>query len=516
MLADDLWKLLAKRAWECGDPGIQFSDTINKMNMLANKGEIKASNPCGEYLSLNDSACNLASLNLRKFQKENGDFDHEEFKRAARIMFIAQDILIDRASYPTKDICQNSHDYRQIGLGYSNLGGFLMAAKIPYDSDEGRAECAAITESLLCATIKTSAEMARHLGAFAAYDKNAVNRVLDLHLYSAKFEDLPEAIDRVKYYGLRNSHLTCIAPTGTISLLMDCETLGIEPELAHNKTKSLVGGGTISQENEVDETDPVFATALGTNRLSWEAHVKMVAAAQPFLSGGVSKTINMPHDSTVEDVMAAYRMAYKKGLKGITVYRDGCKADQPVKVITDVEDTPSLTDVEDTTSKRRRLPDTRESITHKFTVDTYPGYITVGLYPDGTPGELFITVSKQGSTTNGLLDCFGIAVSLGFQYGIPLNVLVEKFKHHRFEPQGFTRNPDIRLAKSIVDYIFRWLELRFMQESMPPYPDVYEGVITEGTMEGTLDNICPDCGGLMNKVGACLLCNICGYTGGCS
>lgn len=523
------------------EPDVVYDFQVNTTSMGLANGLLVHN--CGEFLFIDDSACNLSSINLRKFQKSDGTLDIESFMAACRLMLIAQDIMVDRACYPTKKICENSHNYRPLGLGYTNFGAFLMSRGIPYDSDDGRMVCSEVTLALHSAAIATSAELACELGTFEDYDMEVgvMHLVLDKHLKASdhihpdyRFE-FWRAIDSAKANGLRNAQLTTLAPTGTISFLMDCDTTGIESELALVKTKTLVGGGTIQQVNRsvedglraLDYTDDegipralkhiqdgrldkllrdsdakVFQTALGNNPLPWQAHVKMVAAAQPFLSGGISKTINMPAESTVEDVKAAFKLAYDLGLKSITIYRDGSKGMQPVVVESKQVDQ---------ATRRFRLPDTRESVTHKFTVDTHEGYFTVGLYADGTPGEIFITMAKEGSTISGLLDSFGIAISIGLQYGIPLKVFVEKFKHARFEPQGFTKNPDIRLAKSIVDYIARWLELRFL--NLEEELDAWEAASDELDLDAPL---CDNCGNMMNLVGSCFLCSNCGTSGGCS
>ncbi len=508
---------------------------------------------CSEFMFIDDAACNLSSLNLRKFQKPDGTLDAKSFMAACRLMLIAQDIMVDRASYPTKKICENSHHYRPLGLGYTNFGAFLMSQGIPYDSEEGRRVCSEITSTLQASALDTSAELAKELGAYDDFEEEAGprNMVLDKHnlsgqqllegTYRTRFTD---ATDSAKANGLRNAQLTLLAPTGTISFLMDCDTTGIEPEMALAKKKTLSGGGVINQINlsvedglralgytdagvekafgymrkgEVhkllrDSDEKVFQTALGHNPLPWQAHIKMMAAAQPFLSGGISKTINMPSDATVEDVKAAFKMAYDLGLKSVAIYRDGSKGMQPV-VVDEKKDKPQAPEVK---LERKRLPDTRESITHRFTIDTHTGYFTVGLYSDGTPGELFVTMSKEGSTISGLLDSWGITFSLALQYGIPIKVLVDKFKHARFEPQGFTKNSDIRMAKSIVDYIARWLELRFLSDDiLIDEFDAWEAASDE-VHESLYTPLCDNCGSLTTLVGSCHICSNCGTTGGCS
>ncbi len=545
--AEEIWDLIATRAHQSGDPGVQFHDTINRWNPICE--QINSSNPCSEFMFIDDSACNLASINLRKFQKQDGTLDVRAFQKACRLMIIAQDIMVDRASYPTKKICENSHHYRPLGLGYTNFGAFLMSQGIPYDSEEGRRVCSEVTLTMQASALFTSAELAKVLGAFDEFDEETgpMNIVLDKHIKASdhihpdyRFE-FWRATDSAKAYGLRNAQLTLLAPTGTISFLMDCDTTGIEPEMALAKKKTLSGGGVINQinlsvedglralgytddgvekafgymrEGKVhgllrDSDAKVFQTALGHTPLPWQAHIKMMAAAQPFLSGAISKTINMPQESTVEDVKAAFRLAHVLGLKSVAIYRDGSKGMQPVTIETKKDEPQEIK----TVLKRKRLQDTRGSITHRFTIDTHTGYFTVGFYPDGSPGEIFITMAKEGSTISGLLDSFGIAISIGLQFGIPLKVFVEKFKHSRFEPQGFTKNPDIRLAKSIVDYIARWLELRFLDAKLKEELDAWETASDELSLDAPL---CDNCGSMMNFVGSCYVCSNCGTTGGCS
>jgi ribonucleotide reductase alpha subunit len=487
-----------------------------------------------EFLAPNGSACNLASINLLKFLK-NGQFDYDTFQKVVRILIIAQDILVDQASYPLEEIARNAHTCRQLGLGFTNLGALLMSMGLPYDSDESRQLCSKITSTLTARAYLTSAEIAKELGAFEAYDKVSMGKVLKKHAaanpQTIGTDNLWQEVLVCKSF--RNSQVTLCAPTGTISFLMDCDTTGIEPELALVKTKTLVGGGTLKLVNqsveaglrslgiseqlqtsilsrlETTETligDPyltnselkVFATSLGDNQIPWQAHLKMMAAAQPFLSGGISKTINMPTDSTIDDIQEAYMLGWKLGLKSMAIYRDGSKGYQPLNIKKELLPT----------SIRNRLPDTRESITHKFTIDGHKGYFTVGLYPDGKPGEIFISVAKEGSTLGGIFDCFGLATSIGLQYGVPLSEFIDKFTHVRFEPMGFTKNKDIKIAKSIVDYIFRWLANHFTT-NIP--------VDVNSPSVGTLDApICDNCGQLCVRVGSCYLCYGCGSSGGCS
>ncbi len=512
--ARELLQKMAECAWYCGDPGVQYDTTINRWNTCPNSGRINASNPCSEYMFLDDTACNLASINLMKFRRPDGSFDVERFQAACRIFFIAQEILVDHASYPTRKIALNSHRFRPLGLGYSNLGSLLMAAGVPYDSDAARGICGALTALLHGAANLASAELAAAVGPFEAYAENREPMLRVMHMHS-------EAVDRIDpacpaylreaarrlwdavleagtRYGFRNAQATVLAPTGTISFMMDCDTTGIEPDIALVKYKQLAGGGMLKIVNQtvplalrtlgydqpqiesitayIDQHDtiegapglreehlPVFDCAFqprgGVRSISWRAHVRMMAAAQPFLSGAISKTVNMPRDTTPEDIAGAYLEGWRLGLKALAVYRDGSKESQPLSTSTEGE---RAAQKQQAAPRRERLPDTRRSITHKFSVSGHEGYITVGLYEDGRPGELFITMAKEGSTIGGLMDCFGTAVSMSLQYGVPLEVYVNKFSHTRFEPWGYTKNPDIPIAKSIVDYLFRWLGMTFL------------------------------------------------------
>ena len=504
---------MADAAWHCGDPGIQYDTTINRWHTCPNSGRINASNPCSEYMFLDDSACNLASINLMKFRSEEGGFDTERFAAACRLTFVAQEILVDHASYPTKRIAANSHRFRPIGLGYSNLGSLIMASGQPYDSESAARLAGAVTAILHGAACRTSAELAAAVGAFEGFEENraAMLRVMEMHwerveqiqhcpesLKSRARNIWDEVLSQGRRYGFRNAQATVLAPTGTISFMMDCDTTGIEPDIALVKYKQLAGGGMMKIVNQtvplalktlgytaedaesivdyVNEHDTIegaadlkpehlpvfdcaFQAAHGTRTIPWKAHVLMMAAAQPFLSGAISKTVNMPRDCTAEDIAGAYREGWKLGLKALAVYRDGSKEIQPLSTKSDDKSEKVVP-----APRRERLPDTRQSITHKFSVNGHEGYITVGLYPDGRPGEMFITMAKEGSTIGGLMDCFGTAVSMSLQYGVPLEVYVNKFSHARFEPMGYTKNPEIRVATSIVDYIFRWLGLTFLPE----------------------------------------------------
>ncbi|MDR2116064.1 MAG: vitamin B12-dependent ribonucleotide reductase [Planctomycetaceae bacterium] len=522
--ARQVFDKIANTAWACGDPGVQYDTIINRWHTTPNSGRINASNPCSEYMSLDDTACNLASINLMRFRQEEGLFDAERFIQACRIFFIAQEIIIDRASYPIKKIAENSHRFRAIGLGYSNLGSLIMSLGLPYDSDEARGLCSVLTALMNGAAYRTSAELAGVVGDFEAFAANRepMLRVIDMHWDAVnRIGNCPNYLkkraqrlwDEVRNSGsrngFRNAQATVLAPTGTISFMMDCDTTGIEPDIALVKFKQLAGGGTLKIVNNtvplalrtlgytdaeitaiidhiqekgtlheaphlVDAHLPVFDCAFptpGSDRcIAWDAHVKMMAAAQPFISGAISKTVNMPNNATSQDIADAYMMGWELGLKALAVYRDGSKGAQPLSTA----DKSKSNETETTSSRkekrklagprRERLPDTRQSVTHKFNVSGHEGYITVGLYPDGRVGELFITMAKEGSTIGGLMDCFGTAISMSLQYGVPLSVYVEKFSHTRFEPMGHTKNPDIPIAKSLVDYIFRWLGRTFLPD----------------------------------------------------
>ena len=523
--ARDMLNRMAQAAWACGDPGVQYDSTINRWHTCPNSGRINASNPCSEYMFLDDTACNLASINLMKFRQDDGTFDAERFKAACRLVFIAQEILVDHASYPTPRIAANSHKYRPLGLGYSNLGSLIMTAGMAYDSDEARGLCGAVTALLHGTACRTSAELAAAVGPFEGYEANRepMLHVMEMHwekveqikncpkyLQAAARRSWDEVLVAGRRHGFRNSQATVLAPTGTISFMMDCDTTGIEPDIALVKYKQLAGGGMLKIVNQtvplalrtlgyngpqiesivnyIDEHDtiegapelqpehqPVFDCAFqashGTRSIPWKAHIRMMAAAQPFISGAISKTVNMPREATPEDVGQAYMEGWRLGLKALAIYRDGSKEVQPLST-----KKADKTEKAVARPRRERLPDTRHSVTHKFNISGHEGYVTVGLYPDGRPGELFITMAKEGSTIGGLMDCFGTAVSMSLQYGVPLEVYVNKFSHTRFEPWGYTKNPDIKIAKSVVDYIFRWLGITFlpgygeMQKALPISP----------------------------------------------
>src|SRR5438034_454477 len=655
--AKDLLYKISDATWRCGDPGMQFDTTVNRWHTSKNTARINASNPCSEYMFLDDSACNLASLNLLKFAP-NGTFDVEAYRHAVDVVITAQEILVDNAGYPTEMIGKNSHDYRPLGLGYANLGALLMAAGLPYDSDAGRDYAACVT-AIMCGqaylqsskiaeqcpalvpatepTKKGLAETNLGIARVATGDSPVqapggacpgwyINRepfldVIRMHrasvnginkanvptsLYESSKQSWDEALAHGEKHGYRNSQVTVLAPTGTIGFMMDCDTTGIEPDLALIKYKKLVGGGMIKIVNNtvptalfklgydheqadkivsyIDATGTIegapyiedehlavfdcsFKPSKGTRSIHYMGHLRMMAAAQPFISGAISKTVNLPENATVEDIMEAYLQAWKLGLKAVAVYRDGCKKSQPLSsagsatALSKKEDAGARAAVaarEDENPNgppravRHRLPEERASITHKFNVGGHEGYITVGLYPDQSPGEIFITMAKEGSTVSGLMDSFACAISIALQHGVPLKLVCEKFAHTRFEPSGWTNNPDIGFAKSIMDYIFRWLHLRFLtgQQQMlfeglrlrPSTPQP-EGV---GDLNGSIGTApttndqrppagsihaadalreivdlgdaptCSFCGSIMTRNGSCYRCMSCGSTSGCS
>jgi ribonucleoside-diphosphate reductase alpha chain len=586
--ARNLMKEMADAAWLCGDPGMQFHTTINNWHTCSNTAPINSSNPCSEYMFLDDSACNLASLNLMKFRAEDGEFDSESFCHAVTITITAQEIEVDNASYPTPKIAQNSFDYRPLGLGYANLGALLMARGLAYDSDEGRSYSAAITALMCGQAYKQSAIISREMGPFKGFPKNrepmlkvmkmhglAADRIEDRHVPSdlltsaRKVWDDAYAIGRE--HGFRNSQATVLAPTGTIGFMMDCDTTGVEPDIALVKYKKLVGGGLLKIVNQtvplalkklgyideqiehiiayIDKNDTIegaphlkeehlsvfdcaFQAAKGTRTIHYMGHVKMMAATQPYISGAISKTVNMPSDVTADDISNTYLEAWRLGLKAIAIYRDGCKRTQPLNTSLD-----QLTGAAKQKAVRRRLPDERQAITHKFSIAGHEGYITVGLYEDGTPGEIFITMSKEGSTISGLMDAFATSVSMALQYGVPLRVLVEKFQHMRFEPSGFTGNRDIPIAKSVLDYMFRWLGKKFLPpEEQPKNSEESAEITVAGALSESKMSTAParekkehevfkaqsdappchSCGSIMVRSGSCYKCANCGETSGCS
>jgi ribonucleoside-diphosphate reductase alpha chain len=602
--ARELWRKLAFAAWRCGDPGVQFDDITNDWHTSPNSGRINASNPCSEYLFLDDTACNLASINLMKFLDGKGLLDIGLFREAVRTMILAMEIVVDASSYPTAIIAQNSHDFRPLGLGYANLGSLLMHYGLAYDSDAGRTLAAAITALLSAEGYHMSSEISKRVGPFPSFEKNRAPmlRVMGKHARAAEQVALNDprltpvvttAVDRwhdtVKageLWGYRNAQISVIAPTGTIGLLMGCDTLGLEPELSLVKTKNLVGGGVMRMVNRtvpdglaalgytpeesraitehVERTgtiegapglEPddlaVFDCALapmgGVRTIPPMGHLKMLGATQAFLSGGASKTINLPNDATVEDIEKIYLEAWRLGIKSVALYRDGCKASQPFETGKGKAGTPATRG-----PARERLPNERKAVTHHFEVGGHDGYVTVGLYPDGRPGEIFFRVTKEGSTVNGLMDSLGLAMSMALQHGVPLKDLVRKLAHLRFEPAGATNNPKIRFAKSIPDYVARWLAAEYLTEeerraiglegpaengnghgaapapaakASPPSQTVkFEiqpldsfGIPTAGPGGVTEDApSCHVCGGIMVRSGTCYACTVCGATSGCS
>jgi len=595
--ARDLIREMAKAAWICGDPGMQYDTTINVWHTSPNSGRINASNPCSEYMYLDDSACNLASLNLMRFRLPSGEFDIDAFRHAVEVTLTAMEIWVDNASYPTPAIEKNSHDFRPLGLGYANLGALLMSRGLPYDSDAGRAYAATITALMCGEAYATSAKIAAHKQPFAGYERNREpflgvmrkhqalvdgidGKLVPPDLLSAARGAWADVVTMGTEHGFRNGQATVLAPTGTIAFMMDCDTTGIEPDISLVKYKKLVGGGVFKIVNNTvplalkklgyahediqsivdfinandtiegapglkDEHLPVFDCAFkpikGTRTIQYMGHVKMMAAAQPFLSGAISKTVNMPHDTTVEEIEKTYVEAWKMGLKAIAIYRDGCKRSQPLSTGMDEETRTGTTAAAVQMPRRRKLPDTRNSITHKFSVAGHDGYINVGLYDDGQPGEIFITLGKAGSTLAGFADSFATAISFALQHGVELRFLVDKFTHVRFEPSGFTGNHQIPIAKSIVDYVFRWMAIQFLpkdeQPSMSTVGNGHELAITADSDAASAAIAqaaaaqarerdvyvrqadappCQECGSIMIRNGACYSCLNCGSTSGCS
>jgi len=582
--ARNLFRKMAEGAWLCGDPGVQFDSTIQKWNTCKASGRIEATNPCAEFHFLDNTACNLASLNLMKFVKSDGSFDVDMFKAAVRIVLIAQDILVDNASYPTKEIAERSHVFRPLGLGYANLGALIMSRGLPYDSHTSRELAGAITALMTGHAYEVSAEIAQVKGAFSAYAINraSVIEVIDKHCeacsqalhHSAGVVPILDAAyscwKKVKCLcdeqGFRNSQVTLLAPTGTISFLLDCATTGIEPEIALTRYKSLAGGGSIKVINSVvpqtlktlgyssmdiesimshlestgtienaprlkEEDWAVFDCAMrspsGKRSIEYKAHVLMMSAVQPFLSGAISKTVNMPTDATVIDIENTYLLAWKRGLKCIAVYRDGSKRSQPVniKMASPLEiSTVDRLRLEIETLKgkintprRKKMPQTRQSVTHKFAISGHEGYLTVGLFPDGKPGELFITMSKEGSTVGGLMDCIGTLTSMALQYGVPVESLINKFSHVRFEPSGWTGDSQIKSASSIIDYVFRWMEMQFPQKEEVKEKIKKEAPPASSAHEMTTDAPpCSNCGQITVRNGSCHKCLNCGESNGCS
>jgi ribonucleoside-diphosphate reductase alpha chain len=526
--ARELMDQIADAAWQCADPGMQYDTTINRWHTDPNTGPITASNPCSEYMSIDDSACNLASLNLMKFRNQDGTFNVDDFTHAVDIVFLAQEILVGFSSYPTEQITQNARDFRQLGLGYANLGALLMAGGLPYDSAEGRTLAGSITALMTGRGYRMSAQIAATMGPYAGYEVNREphNQVMRMHqsaayeiegemveepLLHAARESWDEAVALGEQHGYRNAQATVLAPTGTISFLMDCDTTGIEPDFSLVKFKELVGGGQMKivnrsvnlaletlgySEQEIEQIDAhinehntiigapglkdehleVFDVAVGERSISHTGHIDMMAAAQPFLSGAISKTVNLPETASKNDIAEAYTDGWRKGLKALAIYRDGSKTAQALK--TDVGEKKSEpADTAPAKPERHKMPRERESITHKFRIGMQEGYITAGRYPDGSVGEIFLTdIGKEGSTIKGLMNAFATAISIGLQYGVPLEDFVRKFSYMRFEPEGITTNPEIPFAKSMPDYIMRWLASRFVEDT-----DYLEqlGILTE-------------------------------------
>ena len=593
LYARDIFASIAEAAHECGDPGLQFDDTINAWHTCPGAGRINASNPCSEYMHLDNSACNLASLNLLRFHR-NGEFDVAAFKHAVDVMITAQDIIVDRSSYPTPEIARNAHNFRQLGLGYANLGATLMMLGMPYDSDQGRDYAAAITALMTGEAYLQSARIAERRGVFTGCE-DATLRIVEKHaimamqlrgkgsLVVAARAAWNEAVQAGQLHGYRNSQATVIAPTGTIAFMMDCDTTGIEPDIALVKYKKLVGGGqmkivntTVGEalrrleydresikriEHHIVEREtiegcaslrpehlPIFDCAFkprnGERSIHWRGHIEMMAAVQPFISGAISKTVNMPADATVVDVEDAFMLAWKLGLKAIAIYRDGSKTVQPLNTSKDAgvaqteeqgfrkPQVGSSTLPAGPTPQRRKLPNERQAVTKKFNIAGHEGYITVGMFEDGSPGELFVKMSKQGSTIAGLMDAFAIAVSFALQYGVPLDFLVKKYTHLRFEPAGFSGEEWCGYAQSPVDYVFRWLEHRFLKSALQlieekvssePEVDIERVVKLFGgaqVVESFVNQLdappCSDCGCIMVRNGACYKCLNCGATSGCS
>ena len=518
--ARELLKDIAEASWQCADPGVQYDTTINQWHTSPNTGRINASNPCSEYMHVDDSACNLSSLNLMKFRKEDGEFDVPMFEHAVDVMFLAQEIIVGYSSYPTPEIGRNALKFRQLGLGYANLGALLMARGLPYDSDEGRAYAAAITAIMTGRGYRKSAEIAKRMGPHAGYAENAAAMlgVISKHraavgniqhtdsvpadMLSAARKAWDDALDLGEVAGFRNAQATVLAPTGTISFMMDCDTTGVEPDFSLVKSKKLVGGGELTIVNKtvpmalgelgyatreveeivayIDERGsvigaphlkhehyPVFDCAIGERAIHYMGHVKMMGAVQPFISGAISKTVNLPEQTSVDEVAQLLIEAWQLGVKAIAIYRDNCKVAQPLSGSKDTSEEGRIAQIHAlggvvAAPKRRRLPDDRTEVGRKFKVGEYEGYIHVGLFEDGTPGDIFVDIAKEGTTLAGLMNSFMISVSLGLQYGVPLEVYVSKFSHMRFEPSGMTNDADIRIAKSIVDYIFRWMGKKFL------------------------------------------------------
>jgi ribonucleoside-diphosphate reductase alpha chain len=625
--ARELMREIAEAAWRCADPGVQYDTTINRWHTDPVSGRINASNPCSEYMHVDDSACNLASLNLMKFRRDDGTFDVRSFEHAVDVVLLAQEIVVGPSSYPTEEIGVNARAFRQLGLGYANLGAFLMSNGMPYDSDAGRTTAAAITALMTGRAYAQSARVAAALGPYERYAENREphNAVMRMHrdacraivqgdlrdgaLLSAAHRAWDEAVDLGERYGYRNAQATVLAPTGTISFLMDCDTTGVEPDFSLVKFKELVGGGQMTIVNgtvplalqtlgyadaqieqivaHVNEHGtivgapglfehhlPVFDVAVGERAISHMGHIKMMGAVQPFISGAISKTVNLPSSASVEDIADAYMQAWRLGIKALAIYRDGSKTAQALR--TDAQDAAAEPiDVDALIAealaqagpRRHRMPRERKSITHKFSLGGHEGYITAGMYEDGTVGEIFLTdIGKEGSTLRGMMNAFATAISISLQYGVPLETLVQKFSYMRFEPEGITTNPEIPFAKSLPDYIMRWLASRFLDveaqedlgiltpavrarkaaqdastshasdtsgpaSSLPPgeTPAGNGGSVKPATAALTdsppvvpaklrgldLGPACGQCGGMMQRTGSCYTCPSCGNNTGC-
>jgi ribonucleoside-diphosphate reductase alpha chain len=630
--ARDLWHQIAKAAWECADPGLQFDTTINRWHTSSNTDRINGSNPCSEYMHIDNSACNLASLNLMKFLRADGSFDVDSYKAAIEVVFTAQEIIVGNADYPTERIGENSRKFRQLGLGYANIGALLMASGLPYDSDAGRAWAAALTALMTGHAYATSARTAGRMGPHAGFHENAepMLNVLRMHrdashqidpsvvpaeILEAAQRAWDEAVELGEKYGVRNAQATVLAPTGTIGLLMDCDTTGIEPDLGLVKFKKLVGGGNMAIVNQtvpralsvlgyssedvdsivsyIDEQKtilgapalkaehlPVFACSMGDNTIHYLGHVRMMGAVQPFISGAISKTVNMPEEATIEEVEQLHLEAWKLGVKAVAIYRDNCKVSQPLSTAkkdgesqagpialdhnpAEWRDRVAHLEAELRAAKdahvvvgavRERLPRRRVSATFAFRVADCEGYVTVGEYEDGRPGEVFIKVSKQGSTLAGIMDAFSISISLGLQHGVPLATYVRKYVNMKFEPSGMTDDADLRIATSLVDYIFRRLALDYLSATereelgvlstseriQPTLPEIAEQATPTIGIEGSIKVVevttkstsssptpvaraeqrdapmCYSCGNAMQRAGSCYVCSSCGATSGCS
>jgi len=592
--ARELMREIAEAAWRCADPGVQYDTTINQWHTCPASGRINASNPCSEYMHVDDSACNLASLNVMKFRRADGTLDVEPFEHAVDIMLLAQEIVVAPSSYPTEEIGANARAFRQLGLGYANLGAYLMSNGMPYDSDQGRGAAAAITALMTGRAYRRSAEVAGALGPYDRYPENREphNHVMRMHrdaahaipdsacadegLLAAARRSWDEAVKLGEQLGYRNAQATVLAPTGTISFLMDCDTTGVEPDFSLVKFKELVGGGQMTIVNRTvplalqtlgyddqqieqieaylaehgtivgapglsEEHLPVFDVAVGSRAISHMGHLKMMGAVQPFISGAISKTVNLPQEATVEDIADAYAQAWKHGIKALAIYRDGSKTAQALR--TDAQTgAPAPADVDaiveeavtralaEAGPRRKRMPRERQSITHKFSIAGHEGYITAGMYEDGSVGEIFLTdIGKEGSTLRGMMNSFATAISIALQYGVPLETLVQKFSHMRFDPEGITGNPEIPFAKSMPDYIMRWLASRWLapeaegdETPQAAAPSAPTSALTEtppilpARLQGLdLGPACNQCGGMMQRTGSCYTCSSCGNNTGC-